>query len=280
VDGTLFFAADDGANGPELWKHAPGEVPAPAAFHINAGGGTYQTADGQRYQADAYFKGGIVSTVVTGGVACTGDDYLYRNGRHGAAFRYNIPATNGTYDVVLHFAETWWGNLVPGGAGSRKFNVDIEGVRKLTEYDIYAKAGGAMTAVRETFRVEVKDGVLNLYFSKGSANLASVKAIELRPAAAPTRLATDIPVGGASSVRLYPNPVAGLLTVQLSFPAGDVTATSIRDAAGRSMQMDGHRRAGDNELQMDVSALKPGLYLLHLQSVQGSQVIKFVKNTN
>ena len=280
VGGTLFFAADNGSNGRELWKHAPGEVPAPAAFHINAGGGTYQTTAGQRYQADAYFTGGIVSTEAAGAVAGTGDDYLYRNGRHGAAFRYNIPATNGAYDVVLHFAETWWGNLAPGGAGSRKFNVDVEGQRKLTEYDIFAKAGGAMTAVRETFRVEVKDGVLNLYFSKGSADLASVKAIEIRPAAAPDRLAAGPTAGEASSIRLYPNPVAGQLNVHLAFPAGDIKATSIRDAAGRSIQVDGHRQAGDNQLQIDVSALKPGMYLLHLQSAQGAQAIKFVKNTN
>ncbi|MBD0259313.1 MAG: hypothetical protein ICV83_26640, partial [Cytophagales bacterium] len=172
ANGTLFFVADNPANGPELWKHVPGEAPAPVAFRINAGGGAYQTQDGRHYQADAYFEGGVVSREATGAVARTGDDYLYQNGRHGGAFRYNIPVGNGEYEVVLHFAETYWGNLAPGGAGSRKFNADIEGVRKLTRYDIFAKAGGAMTAAQETFRVAVTDGVLNLYFSKGSADLA------------------------------------------------------------------------------------------------------------
>jgi hypothetical protein len=136
-----------------------------------------------------------------------------------------------------------------------------------------------MRAVRETFRVKVEDGVLNLYFSKGSADLASVKAIEIRPVN-PARLATDPIAGEASSIRLYPNPVASQLTVQLSFPADAVKATSIRDAAGRSVQVDGHKQAGDNQLHIDVSALKAGLYLLHLQSEQGGQVLKFVKNSN
>jgi ELWxxDGT repeat protein len=278
VNGTLFFVADNPAHGPELWKHVPGEAPAPAAFRINAGGGAYQTADGQHYQADAYFEGGVVSREATGEVAGTGDDYLYQNGRHGASFRYNIPVGNGAYDVVLHFAETWWGNLVPGGAGSRQFNVSIEGVRKLTEYDVFAKTGKAMTKVQETFRVAVKDGVLNLYFSKGSVDLASVKAIEVRPVAAPAR-ETAGPAGlEAPIVGLYPNPVADQLNVRLSFPASAVKATSIRDAAGRSFGEDGHRRVGDNQLQMDVSALQPGLYLLHLRSEEGDHVLKFVKN--
>ncbi|MBD0254641.1 MAG: T9SS type A sorting domain-containing protein [Cytophagales bacterium] len=245
---------------------------------INAGGGAYQAKDGQRYQADAYFEGGVVSREVTGAVARTADDYLYQNGRHGAAFRYNIPVGNGAYEVVLHFAETYWGNQAAGGAGSRKFNVDIEGVRKLTRYDIFVKAGGAMTAAQETFRVAVTDGVLNLYFSKGSADLAAVKAIEVRPATATARLAADPAAPEASAVSLYPNPVADQLHVRLSFPADAVTGTSVRDAAGRSILVDGHRRAGDDQLQIDVSALKPGMYLLHLQWEGGGQTIKFVKN--
>jgi ELWxxDGT repeat protein len=277
LNGTLFFVADNPAHGPELWKHVPGEAPAPTAFRINAGGGAYQTQAGQRYQADAYFEGGMVSREATGEVAGTGDDYLYQNGRHGAAFRYNIPVGNGEYDVVLHFAETWWGNLVPGGAGSRQFNVDIEGVRKLTEYDVFAKNGKAMTKVHETFRVAVKDGVLNLYFSKGSVDLASVKAIEVRPVAAPAREAADAAAQEAPTVGLYPNPATDQLNVRLSFPADAVKATSISDAAGRRLQADGHRRAGENQLQIDVSALQPGLYLLHLQAAEGEQVIKFVK---
>jgi hypothetical protein len=54
--------------------------------------------------------------------------------------------------VILHFAELYWGNTKAGGVGSRKFNVDLEGVRKLTEYDIFAKTGGACGPSRRRSR--------------------------------------------------------------------------------------------------------------------------------
>jgi hypothetical protein len=53
--------------------------------------------------------------------------------------------------VVLHFAETYFGNTVPGGTGSRQFHVNLEGVRKLTDYDVFAKAKGALRVAQETF---------------------------------------------------------------------------------------------------------------------------------
>jgi hypothetical protein len=119
-----------------------------------------------------------------GEVANTDEDELYHNGRYGASFSYALPTGSGVFDVVLHFNETYWGNLAPGGAGSRRFNVDVEGDRKLTEFDIFARAGGAMQAVREAFRVNVTDGQLNLSFTQGSQDFARVEAIEIIPVTA------------------------------------------------------------------------------------------------
>ncbi len=112
---------------------------------------------------------------IAGEIANTGEDALYRNLRTGA-FSYSVPSGNGTFNVTLHFNETWFGYRT-GGGGSRKFKVDIEGVRKLSNFYIFATAGGAMRAVRKTFRVS--DGTLNLYFSKGTVNNPAVAAIEV-----------------------------------------------------------------------------------------------------
>jgi hypothetical protein len=152
-----------------------------ATFRVNAGGAAFAALGNRSFTADAYFTGGKPTTVVTGDVANTTDDALYRNGRFGDAFSYNLPTGNRSFDVTLHFAETYWGNGRSGGAGSRKFHVNLEGVRKLTDYDIFAKAGGAMRAVRETFTVKVTDGTLNIAFLKGLANFPRVEAIEVVP---------------------------------------------------------------------------------------------------
>jgi hypothetical protein len=69
-----------------------------------------------------------------------------------------------------------------GGIGSRKFHVNLEGARKLTDYDIFARAGGALRVAQETFRVTVSDGTLNVAFLKGSADNPAIKAIEVLPA--------------------------------------------------------------------------------------------------
>ncbi|HEX8531558.1 MAG TPA: ELWxxDGT repeat protein, partial [Cytophagales bacterium] len=151
-------------------------------FRVNAGGNAFATLDARRFLADAYVTGGVVSAATSAAIAGTADDYLYQTGRHGASFSYNFPTGNGAYDVVLHFAETYFGAAAPGGVGSRRFHVNLEGVRKLTDYDVFAKAGGALRATQETFRVSVADGTLNVAFLKGAADNPAVKAIEVLPA--------------------------------------------------------------------------------------------------
>ncbi|MBD0260881.1 MAG: hypothetical protein ICV83_34610, partial [Cytophagales bacterium] len=150
-------------------------------FRTNAGGGEFTMPEGNVFAADAYFSGGTVSSVAGGEVANTTGDDLYRNMRIGTAFAYNLPTGSGTFDVTLHFNETYWGYRTTGGVGSRQFNVDLEGSRRLTNYDVFAKAGGAMKALTETFRITVADGTLNIAFSKGLADNPAVAAIEAVP---------------------------------------------------------------------------------------------------
>ncbi|QRR02444.1 CBM96 family carbohydrate-binding protein [Dyadobacter sandarakinus] len=155
---------------------------ANTTLRINAGGGAFAASGGRQFVADQYYSGiDRTSPVSSGDILRTTDDELYQTGRCSPSFSYKIPVPNGNISVILHFAETWFG--VPGrgagGAGSRRFHVNMEGIRKLTDYDIFAAAGGAMKAVMRTVPVMVTDGVLNIDFLTGSADLPKVSAIEV-----------------------------------------------------------------------------------------------------
>lgn len=425
VGGTLYFTARDGA-GNELWKFNPA-APMPDVFRVDAGGVDYTSRNGNRFGEDAYVTGGRLTRSVEGEVENTDDDRLYRRGRFGADFTYAFPTGNGYYDVTLHFNETFWGNLARGGVGSRRFNVDVEGDRKLTEYDIIAQTGGAMKAVRETFRVRVTDGQLNVRFLRGSNDFARVDAIEvervqatfyrainlngtgltldgnawqgspvrdyttngqrmsdwgvpLKPATGAARRSmiqsavwhrdaltlavTKVPdgryqvfvytwedkesstfslrvenktvhhnfrsgpagtwkkhgpyettitdgsinvaavggranfsgieiwrvetansgrvianeaVGSDNGLHAFPNPVRDRLFVQTAVPVAQVQSTQVSDPQGRVYLTNRHRPAGEQSLEVDVSALREGLYFLRVQTGQGSHSVRFMK---
>jgi hypothetical protein len=251
-------------------------LPAGAALTINAGGSAFTSSTGKKFSADVYYASGTVSGIAGGEIANTGDDALYRNARVGV-FSYGLPSGNGTFDVTLHFAETYFGSRTTGGVGSRRFNVDVEGVRRLTNYDVFAKAGGAMRAMKETIRVTVSDGVLNLFFSKGAADNPLVSALEVVAVPAPARVAAAEEDTADWQVRLFPNPVRDELTVGLPFAAEAVRATAVADATGATRLLNAHRVTAAGDLRIGVSQLPGGLYVLRLDTDRGVRVVKFLK---
>jgi hypothetical protein len=253
-------------------------LPAGSALAINSGGSSYRTTGGKTFSSDVYYADGAPTMAVTGDVLNTTDDVLYHTGRSGPAFSYGLPSGNGTFDVTLHFAETYYGKQVAGGIGSRKFNVYLEGVKQLSDYDIFAKASGAMRAVKETRRVTVSDGVLNLYFAKGLAGNAYVSAVEVVPVTVAARESAQAEAENEEwQVQLYPNPVLNELTVRLPFGAEAVKATTVADATGTALLLNRHQVTAEGNLLLRVGELRQGLYLLHLDTDWGHRVVKFVK---
>ncbi len=257
------------------------EVFAQEDFRINVAGSAHRAGKGW-FLSDFYGSGGLPSRYAPGEVNGTEEDELYRSNRHGSLFNYNLPTGAGTYRVTLHFAETYWGNLAQGGEGSRRFNVNAEGQRKLSGYDTYARAGGAMRAVQEQFDVTVTDQILNLAFLRSSADQsvdqAHVAAIEVvRLPATAARLASEAAAPPGPATGVYPNPVQDKLWVRLPVPTRRVDATAILDVTGRVLLRGAHPPVGENQLQFDVSALPPGMYILRVQSGEGDQRFRFVK---
>ena len=100
---------------------------------------------------------------------------VYQSVRFGN-FSYTIPnlTPNSTYTVRLHFNE-----LYQNSAGSRVFNVSINGQQVLTNFDIYQAAGGANKAVVEEFPATVDaNGNITINFATVTDN-AMVNGIEL-----------------------------------------------------------------------------------------------------
>jgi hypothetical protein len=252
---------------------------AGSGLAINAGGSTFTSSStGKRFAGDVYYASGSLSSISSSEIANTTDDALYRNARVGV-FSYGLPSGDGTFNVTLHFAETYFGSRTGGGVGSRKFNVFVENVKRLSDYDVFAEAGGAMRAVTKTIQVTVTDGVLNLYFAKGSADNPLVSAIEVVPASLTARIAAndaaDAPEDGQAT--LYPNPVVGRVTVRLPFPAEQVKATAVMDAAGKAHLRNAHQASGANELRIEAGGLPTGVYFLKIDTDNEQQVIKFLK---
>jgi Malectin domain len=151
-----------------------------------------------QYTFDQYFTSSSTDTVdVSVAIANTVDDDLYRSYRWGWDFTYTVPVDNNMeYLVTLKFAEVYF-----NAAGLRKFSVFMEGEAKITDLDVFAKAGGQNTAYDETHSIFVQDGVLNIRFIT-SINNAMIAAIYIRPKFTPQSLAASPVKAPAPTARL------------------------------------------------------------------------------
>ncbi len=125
-------------------------TPPPTATSIDSGSTTAVGA----FVADTDFNGGGTyapgqTVTVPAGLANAAPAAVYQSARQGA-FAYTIPgfANNSTgHTVTLHFAELYF-----SAAAQRQFNVSINGTQVLTNFDIFAAAGGKnFTAVVQSF---------------------------------------------------------------------------------------------------------------------------------
>jgi beta-mannosidase len=104
---------------------------------------------------------------------------LYPSERYGEmSYRLPVPplAAGEHYVLRLHFLE-----LSQRRAGDRRFNVDINGKRVLTEFDIFAESGGMGKLLIKDFVVDAltSRNTINVTFTKGSANEPEVRAIQV-----------------------------------------------------------------------------------------------------
>ena len=120
---------------------------------------------------------------------------VYQHGRKGTC-TYTIPGltAGGSYTVRIDFCE-----YAATAAGQRTFNVSINGTQVLTNYDIFASAGGEFIANAQTFTATANSsGQIVIVFTT-VVNNALVAGIEVTPVAASCSANPSAPTGLAAS---------------------------------------------------------------------------------
>jgi hypothetical protein len=142
--------------------------------------------------ADEDYSGGISSytstTINTSLVANPAPQEVYQTERYGD-FTYTIPnlTAGASYTVNLGFAEIYW-----TAAGDREFNVLINGTQVLTNFDVFATAGGENIAIVESFPATASSsGTISIQFTTGAADLPKVSGIQILSAGS-TPVRTDV----------------------------------------------------------------------------------------
>ena len=170
---------------------------------VNSGG----SAAGQ-FVADANVTGGTIgggttATIDTTGLVAPAPQAVYQAERYGN-FTYTFTGliSGVTYKVRLHSAETYW-----TAVGQRRFNVTLNGMQVLTNFDIIAAAGAANKAVINEFNAIAVGGqiVVQYVTVTDNARASGIEIILPRPAS-PAGLTA---VASNSQVSLKWNALAG-----------------------------------------------------------------------
>ncbi len=142
-------------------------LPRSVVFAVNSGSSSsYTDAKGLVYEADHYYNGGWISSTWAR-IQGTEDVPLYQSGRAGD-FSYSIPLSNGSYEVLLKFAD--WSS-----PGMRVMDIWMEGTKVISGLDIVAIVG-QNRAYDVAIPVTVSDGSLDIDFQP-IADSAKVSAI-------------------------------------------------------------------------------------------------------
>jgi beta-galactosidase len=184
---TYYFAVEaldsDGTSAAST--QATATTPPADILSINAGGPAVSNSGGgdNSFVADEDYSTGGTTYSVTNTITIPASvatiaapAAVYQDARQGTV-TYTIPglAAGTSYTVRLHFAELYF-----TAAGSREFNVAINGTTVLTNFDIYATTGANYTAVVEQYIATANSiGDIVIALTNGAVNQPSINGIEI-----------------------------------------------------------------------------------------------------
>jgi hypothetical protein len=229
----------------------PSGTPVTGTVSINAGG----SATGS-FSADQYYSGGSTytnsATIDMSQITSNPPPAAIFNTERYGAMTYTIPNRTGAQTVTLYFSE----NYVTA-AGQRLFNVSINGSTVLSNFDIYASAGGSNRAIARTFSATANSsGQVVIQFISGTEN-PKISGISVTAGGTPTPTPTAAPTATAppSGSNLLTNGDAESGTTGWSvFGSGTLASnTSVVHGGGRSLLITG-RTSSWNGISQDVTS--------------------------
>jgi len=117
---------------------------------------------------------GFVNNAIVG--ICSNAYRLYQWERYssGGGFSYLFDCPEGIYQIQLLEAETYWSTN-----DQREFNLFIQGQQVLTNFDIFAAAGGKNIPITLVFTAIVNNAQLDMNFVPGAADNARASGIQV-----------------------------------------------------------------------------------------------------
>lgn len=123
---------------------------------------------------------------------------------------WNFPVTPGLYQVRLYFSELWSGASSPG---ERVFDVSIQGLPVLSDYDVIADVGSLNKGVMKAFTVTAQSNI-SIDFKHEVQNPA-IKAIEILALTPDSSPRHDVGTIGPGSGQRLGGPLDGFDTPTL-----------------------------------------------------------------
>ncbi|MBL4678619.1 MAG: T9SS type A sorting domain-containing protein [Mucilaginibacter sp.] len=250
---------------------------------IKGGSDVNVTIGGLPYEADKNYRKGSIKLdkqTITSEVLSTDIDTLYQTYLSAAAdlaeTRYEIPITNGSYLLRMHFVENYW-----TAPGQRVFGINVENVPVLTNFDIFNEVGYRRALVKD-FATTVNDGVLTIKFNPTAnrVGIAGLEIFNLQDVPMFSAFAssfTNAPVSLQKTFIAYPNPNLGdMVNLQLSnFGKQEKVNIAITDTWGKPIQQ--HTLTTDESGNINTpitfrKALTKGVYIINAVSASGTRL--------
>ena len=191
VDGWNVSVSPWSSKAVRVAPNQPAQVPSvpagavqgmPTIANINCGGGQlglfkFGDPGSEKFSRDRDFRGGKTdggSASIDTSAPNSAPPEVYQSERWGAC-SYSIPVNKAAlFTVRLHFAETKF------DPGQRKFNVELNGQRVLTDFDIAAEAGKDKALVKDFTSVKPDaQGNIVVRLTRGSADQPKICGIQI-----------------------------------------------------------------------------------------------------